>query len=313
MKTYGILAAGIFVVVLASAGFGQAPEPGKQFFVDLGEGGKLDMIWIPAGEFVLGAKSSGLKSALIANGFWMSRTEVTVGQWGAFAKTGYRTEAEKDGSAYTFHWEHIDWMNIKGKSWKDPGYEFPIKPDLPVTCVTWNDVNAFCSWINRRETERVPSGYVYRLPTELEWEYACRAGSNTTYWWGEDPADGKGRENLCSDDPLGHTIPNEAWPDRFPFSDGYAWASPVGVFGQKGRNAFGLSDMLGNAREWCLDSYLAAGPSDPVFLGESDFKVLRGGDFACSPKKAECAHRTRDYPTARASFYGFRLALGVAR
>lgn len=324
------------LVFLSSAVQAGGPEPGQPNAVDLGGGKKIDMAWIPAGEFMMGstaeerewaagpdgkgeAKSfqdegSEPQPMAVKQGFWLGRTEVTVAQWRMFNRAGYITEAEKKGSANCFDWENTDWLAVKGKRWKDPNFMIAQKPNHPVTCVSWNDANAFCAWLTKRAGANLPAGYVYRLPTEVEWEYACRGSKKgTKFWWGDAPEDGEGRANLSCDDPLGHKFPDDAWPDRFSWKDGYAWVSPVGCYGGRGRNAFGLSDMLGNVSEWCLDSYDRVTAHDPVYKGKSDFKVLRGGNFSSVPGRVRCAERNRDYPTAAASRFGFRVCLGVKR
>ncbi len=303
------------------------PESGNQFFLDLGDGQKLDMIWIPSGEFMMGSTDKERKWAVgkegkgkadfesgeprnvsIAKGFWMSRTEVTVAEWKAFAvKNGYKTHAEKQESANTFRWgQYMDWASVKGANHQNLNFGFPVLPEHPVTCVILADAGAFCGWLNSKEPKDVPVGYEYRLPCEAEWEYACRAGTDTMYWWGDDPNDAEGRENLCSNDPLGRELGEETWPpsDRVSFSDGYAWIAPAGVFGQKGRNPFGLSDMHGNVKEWCIEG---------VSAGGHDYNMLRGGDFYSPPGRARSASRTRDYTTSAASRYGFRVCLGTER
>jgi formylglycine-generating enzyme required for sulfatase activity len=327
MKNHDFVTVVVTALLSASAVFAAPPEPGNQFFLDLGDGQKLDMVWIPAGEFMMGSTDKERKWAAgkegkgkadlesgeprkvsIAKGFWMSRTEVTVAQWKAFAvKNGFKTEAEKQGSAITFRWgDNMDWSSVKGANYQNLNFGFPVLPEHPATCVTWSDAVAFCGWLNSKEPKDVPGGYEYRLPAEEEWEYACRAGTDTMFWWGDDPNDAEGRENLCSKDPLGHELGDEVWPaaDSVSFSDGYAWISPVGVFGQKGRNPFGLSDMLGNVKEFCIEG---------VSTGGHDYKMLRGGDFYSPPGRARSASRSRDFSKTAASRYGFRVCLGPPR
>ncbi|MBI4178587.1 SUMF1/EgtB/PvdO family nonheme iron enzyme, partial [bacterium] len=102
----------------------------------------------------------------------------------------------------------------------------------PVIHVTWYDAEAYCAWLAEK------TGRDFRLPTEAEWEYACRAGSRTVYFWGDIPS---------ARHANGHNDPPHPWPP-----DGHEHTSPVGSFLP---NAFGLYDMLGNVHEWCLDFY----------------------------------------------------------
>ena len=109
--------------------------------------------------------------------------------------------------------------------------------------VSWNDAVAFCKWLSRKE------GKSYRLPTEAEWEYACRAGTTTRYHSGDDPETLAKVANVA-DATAKAKFP--AWKWTIKASDGYVFTAPVGQFKP---NAFGLYDMHGNARQWCADWY----------------------------------------------------------
>ena len=112
---------------------------------------------------------------------------------------------------------------MPGKSWRDPNFQFPLRDDFPVVCVSWTDARAFGEWLTKHERAagRLPKGMEYRLPTETEWEYACRGGSkeSTYFWWGNELYDGEGRFNISAVDflpdrkqkwPLGQ-CPLERW------------------------------------------------------------------------------------------------------
>ena len=126
-------------------------------------------------------------------------------------------------------------------SWRNAGFE--QTDEHPVVNVSWNDAVAFCKWLSRKE------GKTYRLPTEAEWEYACRAGTTTRYYSGDDP------ETLAK---VGNVADATAkakfanWKYTIKASDGYVFTAPVGQFTP---NAFGLYDMHGNAWQWCADRY----------------------------------------------------------
>ena len=110
--------------------------------------------------------------------FYMQTTEVTVGQWRVFVRdTGFKTDAETKGNAWI--WIDRAQQLREGYYWDNPG--FPQSDSHPVTCVTWNDAQAFIKWLNEKE------GKTYRLPAEAEWEYACRAGSTARFNWGNRP------------------------------------------------------------------------------------------------------------------------------
>lgn len=294
----------------------------------------LDVVleWIPSGSFWMGSTpeerewaegSEGMAPAgwfsdeglqprkvFFAKGFWMSRTEVTRAQWCFFIEaTDYRTEAEEQGAAYGFDPLAKRMDVLPGLSWRDTNFPFPMRDDHPITFVTWNDAVAFCSWLTAREREadRLPRGYVYRLPTEAEWEYACRGGAErAAFWWGDVLADGKGRMNAASLDA------NEwaYWKMACPWSDGYLFISPVDAYGERGRNGFGLADMLGNVWEWCLDGYDPAESHPTVFTNNPAKRVLRGGAFDDRPGYMRCAVRAAPRPDEPNCARGIRLCLG---
>ncbi|MCX6906992.1 MAG: SUMF1/EgtB/PvdO family nonheme iron enzyme [Verrucomicrobia bacterium] len=277
-----------------------------------------EMVYIPPGEFMLGstpeeqawAVANGLKQgevkhegeaprkAAIKQGFWMGRTEVTVGQWKQFVKeTGYVTDGEKKGESYVQQGPGKSYAPMKGKSWQDPNFGFEPQDDHSVSCISWNDAKAFCEWLDGREQQagRLAHGYVVRLPTEAEWEYACRAGRATKFWWGDSKEDGNGRLNLYGKD------------------DGYEFVAPVDSYDLRGRNRFGLADMLGNVYEWCLDEYDVTQAHEDLWTGNFGARVLRGGSFHFTPATCRCASRLSNPPSYSRSNNGFRVAVGVAR
>jgi len=250
----------------------------------------------------------------VAKSYWLGRTKVTVGQWKAFVKaTGYITDAEALGMAWAFDWGKGRLGAIMGASWRQPGYSEPPRDDDPVACVSWNDAEAFLAWINQTQPlDRLPEGSQFRLPTEAEWERACRAGrSGTRFWWGDDLKEAKGRLNALGTDKLGGKAPPEAaFNDGFAWADGYPWVAPVDCFGDRGRNAFGLADMLGNVWEWCLDGYDAKGPHGNTYLANTAERVVRGGSFMSGPFGVRCASRNHLNPAYSRFDCGFRVCAG---
>ena len=254
--------------------------------------------------------------ATVAMPYWLGRTEVTIGQWKAFVKaTGYITDAEALGMAWSFDWAKGRLGAMAGASWRQPGYAEPTRDEDPVACVSWNDAEAFVAWLNRMQPlNQMPEGFQFRLPTEAEWERACRAGrQGTRFWWGDDPMEAKGRLNAIGTDKLGGTAPPEAAStEGFDWADGYLWAAPVGSFGDRGRNAFGLADMLGNVWEWCLDGYDAKGPHGITYLADTAERVVRGGSFMSGPFSVRCASRNHLKPAYSRFDCGFRVCAGSA-
>ncbi len=329
---------------------GAEPGQGETKRVDLGGGVTLEVVYLPPGHFLMGSSAEerawatgpeggwkpgtgreepegNLRPAQIKHGFWMGRTEVSVGQFRRFVEeTGYVTDAEKPGGwtqCFDTTWTLSakqpphPWVSMKDKSWRDPNFEFPLRDDYPVVCVSWDDGRAFCKWLTDRERRagRLPEGLQYRLPTEAEWAYACRGGrQNTIFWWGNDLMDGEGRLNISSVDFLPGR--NKIWPyASVPWSDGFAFVSPVDHYGEKGRNGFGLADMLGGVWEICLDHFDPQGAHEDVcFVDKDPRPVCRGGNYFDRPGNARCAVRLGlRGPNYSDSRDGFRICLGVPR
>jgi len=183
-------------------------------------------------------------------------------------------------------------------SWRNVGFE---TDDHPVVNVSWNDAMAFCNWLSGKEEK------TYRLPTEAEWEYACRAGTTTRYYSGDDP------ESLAQVGNLADAAFKAKFRDRewtIKASDGYVFTAPVGKFRP---NAFGLYDMHGNASQWCADrygaEYYATSPADdPTGPVSGDDRVVRGCSFFFGPDNSRSAMRRTSTPVYRFFTLGFRIA-----
>ena len=221
---------------------------------------KMKLVLIPAGKFTMGSPESEKgrhtneeqHEVEIKEAFFLGIHEVRVRDFRAFVEEdGYKTEAEKAGDKDT---------------WKNALITQP--EDHPVVRVSWNDAQAFCAWLSKKE------GKKYRLPTEAEWEYACRAGTKTRFHSGDDLAGLKEVANF-----------------------GNSFTTPVGQFKA---NAFGLFDMHGNVYEWCEDLY------EKGISG----RVIRGGgyDWCDYPANCRSAFRTWNEPSKRYAWLGFRLA-----
>ncbi|MDZ4689623.1 MAG: SUMF1/EgtB/PvdO family nonheme iron enzyme [Planctomycetaceae bacterium] len=227
---------------------------------------------IPAGEFLMGTREVGPGSAVaVAQGqsrpeneypahrvritrpFHMGETEVTVAQFRAFVDaTGYRTTAETSGKGGS----HVRKLNQNFThdpplNWRNPG--FPQGDDHPVVQVSQHDAKAFCNWLSKKENAKC------RLPTEAEWEYACRAGT-TTRWYCGDGANHLHRCGNLMDQSLTAAYGDPGSKTTRGMNDGWAYTAPVRSFVP---NAFGLYDLYGNAFEWCSDHY------DPTYYSKS--------------------------------------------
>ncbi len=252
----------------------------------------MKLVYIPAGEFMMGSPSNDKDSndwerpqhqAKISKGFWMGVYEITVGHFQRFVDdTGYKTDAEKEGWASAP--DGNSWGKVNGANWKNPG--FSQTDTHPVVNVSWNDAISFCEWMSRKENK------TYRLPTEAEWEYACRAGSTTRFCFGD------------SDSGLDDYV----W---YGYDKSGKQTHPVG---QKKPNGFGLYDIHGNVWEWCQDwygeSYYSNSPEvDPQGPSSGESHVLRGGSWLSSPRFCRSANRGRNMPDARLYHSGFRVVL----
>jgi formylglycine-generating enzyme len=289
-------------------------QPAKELTLDLGNKATMRFILIPAGKFAMGSpetekdrnKDEVQHEVTISKPFYMGITHVTVDQFAAFVKdSGYRTDAEKAGWSIGFVIKDgkPGRNEQDGCSWRTPSFD--QKGDHPVVQVSWSDAKAFCDWLSRKSDKTVV------LPTEAQWEYACRAGTKTAYPWGDDPDDGKGWAN-CADQSLKKKLPNAPSDWKFfGWDDGFVFTSPVGSFKA---NAFGLYDMIGNAWEWCQDrygDYDKAASTDPTGADTGSRRVVRGGGWHHFPQYCRCALRLRDDRGTRYDDLGFRVVLDL--
>jgi len=154
--------------------------------------------------------------------------------------------------------------------------------DCPVEQVSWDDAQEFIRKLNQKE-----GADNYRLPTEAEWEYACRAGSTTAYCFGDDES----------------RLKEYAWYDKNSDSKTH----PVGLLKP---NAWGLYDMHGNVWEWCQDwygDYPSDAATDPIGATVGSYRVLRGGSWSYFARYCRAAYRDAYSPGGRRNYYGFRL------
>jgi formylglycine-generating enzyme required for sulfatase activity len=245
----------------------------------------FELVQIPAGQFQMGSQAGDsderpVHKVSIKESFYIGRTEVTVRQFRAFAEaTGYKTQADRGNWGYNYAWGFTI-VPGRGFNWHKP--KFPQTEENPAVCISWNDAVAFCSWISKE------TGRHFRLPSEAEWEYACRGGKDFDY-----------AEN-----------PNEAGWYR---DNSGNKTHPVA---QKKPNDWGLYDMHGNAWEWCLDvwhsNYKGAPTDGSPWLTEDYLpriairRVLRGGAWCRRDFELNASYRYRGTQDFRSDGSGFQ-------
>jgi len=247
------------------------PRRGTVGAINLGEGAIMNMVFIPAGIFAMGSPESEpgrfsdegpVTAVTLTEDFWMSATEVTQAQW----------QAVMGGNPA--------WFRAGGEG---AGLAHGGTEDWPVESVSWEDAMEFC----RRLTARVGHA-TFTLPTEAQWEYACRAGSISCYAFGGSATD--------LDRYAWHAMKKEASPRKA---------------GSKLPNAWGLYDMSGNVWEWCLDTYSATLPGgqaqNPVNTTNAPERVARGGCFLSPAEQCRSAARGFFARDKKYSFVGFRV------
>ena len=252
------------------------------------------LVRVPAGEFFMGtieedpageADERPRHLVRITRPFYLGQTEVTVDQFRNFTDaTGYKTEAESSGlGGWIWNAETKSMEQRPEFTWRHPWFGGPPPGDHPAVQLSWNDAVAFCRYFARKE--RLP----YRLPTEAEWEFACRAGTTSRWSTGDDPAG----------------VRAVGWYDA---SSGYV-PQPVGRLKP---NAFGLYDMHGGAREWCADwigPYADEVQVDPTGPATGTDRVMRGGSWDWDVSRARSGAREAVHPAYRAFTHGFRVCL----
>lgn len=273
----------------------------------------VTLVLIPAGEFIMGSPPDKAERMgdedrhrrIIRQPFYLGETEVTVAQFRRFvAATKYKTDAEawtpldahRVGSfAALLHGDRA-WSLVA--NWR---YPFPNLPEYrrrdehPVVHVSWNDAQRFCAHFG------------FQLPTEAQWEYAARAGSQTSYFWGDRAEEGAGFANV-NDEQARRRFKDAGQP--LAFDDAAALVTNVRRYRP---NAWGFYDMAGNVLEWVEDAYVHCYPGDGA--GESAAtgdnkagRVLRGGSWLDSPPYLRSAVRVTMEEVARRDFIGFRVA-----
>ena len=242
-----------------------------------------EMIVVPAGEFVTGSPDAEgddnerpQHKVTIKNVFAVGIAPVTRGEFAAFISA---TDHTIQAGAYAR--TDQGWKNDPSKSWRDPG--FRQQDDHPVVCVNWRDAQAYVAWLRERS-----GGKAYRLLSEADWEYCCRAGTASAYSAGE-----------------------SITPEQANFGENAKGTTSVFRFPP---NPWGLRDMHGNVWEWCEDNwhenYKGNPPTDGSVWrgGDASLRVLRGGSWISDPRDLRSANRVWLRPRDRYSDVGFRVA-----
>lgn len=279
----------------------------------------IRFVKIPAGEFRIGTDepSTVLKRAYekyyedakedwfkdeypsklkkVEKPFWLGQTEITRGQFERFVKeTGYKTTAEQEGKnkgGFRLGEDGIIEKNLDASiNWRTPG--FPQDETHPVVNISWDDADKFCEWLSNKE-----EGKFYRLPTEIEWEYAAKAGTQTRYWFGDD-AEALAEYDNVADDTGKIKYPNTWTKTAVKSRDNYIFTAPVDAIRV---NPWGLFGVHGNVAEWCGEPYRA---------GDSRMNI-RGGSWYYGPNIARSVQRGRALPIARRPELGFRIVLEI--
>lgn len=268
-----------------------------------------EMVVVPAGSFTIGSPvheanrsedEGPQRKIIIAHPFAIGRFEVTRGQYEAFLRDAGHPVS---GMCVTDRRQPGNWAADAETNFHDPG--FAQGTDHPAACVSWNDAKAYVAWLNAR------TGGGYRLPSEVEWEYAARAGSTTAYPWGNGIQHGCAHMNGYDEEAVakkGDLYKGEAISFA-ACSDGYVNTSPVGSYKP---NAFGIYDMIGNLGEWiegCATKSYAALRADGTYDdGDCNKRMVRGGSWGTQPRQLRTAERIRYKPTDVDDSIGFRVA-----
>ena len=289
---------------------GKKPDDGK-FYTSKTTG--MTFVRITAGKFLMGSPKEekdrsddeDLHEVTLTKDYYLGVFEVTRRQFKQFVDAeGYKTEGEADGKGgYGWDADKKEGREDAKFTWKNTG--FAQTDDHPVVLVSWNDAVAYCKWLSKKDNKE------YRLPSEAEWEYACRARSQKRFSFGDDDEDLAKHGNAADADfraATGRTYGIKA-------SDGFAFTAPVGKFKA---NAFGLHDMHGNVDEWCADydgpyAMLVSKVNPIQDIEQSNHhRVVRGGSWFKQAWDCRAAVRGNSAPADRYNSVGFRVLFRLA-
>ena len=257
------------------------PDPNRAKSINLGNGVTMELVLIPSGSFFMGSTpekawyggEGPVQRVRISRPFYMSKYELTQVQWKTMMGTTVLQQLDKVEATLP-----------------SPGEG----DDYPICYVSWDEAVAFCS--------KLASGF--RLPTEAEWEYACRAGSDTRFHYGADPN--------CSQLGQYDWYKDNSANSKYPWYEDRSAGSAHDV-GQKKPNTWGLYDMHGNVGEWCADrwarDYKGMANVAPTGPSKGMYRVIRGGGWRARPIQCRSAARSPYPQVDRHPFVGFRIVL----
>ncbi|MBT3202384.1 MAG: SUMF1/EgtB/PvdO family nonheme iron enzyme, partial [Phycisphaerales bacterium] len=298
---------------------------------------KLELAWIPAGEFEMGSptteKGRSISEAQhpveITKPFYMGVVEINRQQYQLFQQDRNRDEIETQTKRFARvkgrepnnneknqirdyvkkaqnklrkqstvrGWDGKRWARISGAWWDKPGYN--SNHGSPVTCISWAEATQFCVWLSKE------SGRSVRLPTEAEWEYACRAGGKTAYSFG-DEVEKLHKHGNYADKSSKLPGSDQEHDDR---------QETPGQVGRYSENPWKLKDMHGSVAEWCSDRWgvyrPAAAATDPRGPTSGSKRVVRGGSWYSAPKACRSAARYAITPVTRDTATGFRVVVEI--
>jgi formylglycine-generating enzyme required for sulfatase activity len=245
---------------------------------DLNASVQLQMLWVEPGTFTMGSPTTETDrqadredehNVSLTKGFYLGKYEVTQAQYQA-VMTG-----------------NTDSLSATPSEW-------PNNPNRPVEKVSWADAQIFLTRLNAQQSANIPAGWAYVLPTESQWEYACRAGTSTAYSWGATIASSNANYN---------------WDGAWNTGNDFKQTRDVG---QYAANPWGFFDMHGNVWEWTADWYGATYPTgnpvvDPSGPASGSYRVERGGSWSAGGALLRSAQRSGNAPSYRASSRGFRV------
>ncbi len=256
----------------------------RNLTIPLSEKVSLDMIWIEPGSFMMGSPVGELgrdddetqHRVTLTKGYWLGKYEVTQEQYKAIMGNN---PSKFEGN------------------------------NLPVECVSWNDAMEFCRKLTDKLGDTLPRGYKCSLPTEAQWEYACRAGTTSSLNSGKNMT-------TTEDDGVCDNLDEVGWywmnGGKKNWNGGNNPSTCTHPGGMKKPNVWGLYDMHGNVCEWCLDwygDYPTSAVTDPKGPNSGSGRVDRGGGWDSYARICRSAYRSGDDPGFRYNYFGFRVAL----